>query len=305
MDDIIRLMEKRDIRGLTRAISIVENAREGWKTLLNDSFKKERNHCLTVGFTGPPGAGKSTLINAVIRSYRKDGKTVGVLAVDPTSPFSGGAVLGDRVRMQEHNADSGVFIRSLASRKALGGLSEATKYVLYLYKAFGFDVILVETLGVGQDEIDIAKFVDITMVLLVPGYGDSIQMTKAGIMEIADLFVINKSDRPGADLLKNEIEGILCLKQANERPPVVKTSAERNEGIRELIETIEAVSARTEVNKEERRRKRIEEEIRSAVFFQLADESDTYLPEMVDRVLASSTTPIAAAEEIIRRIHLK
>ena len=303
VDEVIHLLKARNIRGLTRAISIVENHREGWEAVLNEAFKREENHCLTIGFTGAPGAGKSTLINAVIRSFRKAGKTVGVLAVDPTSPFSGGAVLGDRIRMQEHNADSGVYIRSLASRKALGGLSEATKFVLYLYKAFGFDVILVETLGVGQDEIDIAKYVDVTAVLLVPGYGDSIQMTKAGIMEIADLYVINKSDRPGADLLKNEVENILWMKAADQRPPIVKTVADRGEGIEELIEVIETVRGLTRLHDREHRQKRIAEEIRSSVFFRLMDHADAYLEEMVEKVLATSMTPIEAADEIIRRIH--
>jgi LAO/AO transport system kinase len=300
VDEIIKLMKNRNIRGLTRAISIVENNEEAKKYLLSDAFRRGLNSCLTVGFTGAPGTGKSTLINSVIKRYRQAGKTVGVIAVDPTSPYSGGAVLGDRIRMQEHNPDSGVYIRSLASRKALGGLSEATKFALYLYKAFVFDVIIVETLGVGQDEIDVAKYVDVTVVLLVPGYGDTIQMAKAGIMEIADVFVINKSDRPGADLLKKQILNILYMKPENERPPVVNTIADRNEGIDEVIEAIELVKHRSASDTEERYHRRIAEEIRSSVLSQLTREADRHLDKMVKRVMNASITPIEASEEILR-----
>jgi LAO/AO transport system kinase len=302
VDEAISWMKERNIRGLTRAISIVENNEEGRDALLNDAFKRASGACFTLGFTGAPGVGKSTLVNAVIRSYRRLGKTVGVMAVDPTSPFSGGAVLGDRIRMQEHNPDSGVFIRSLASRKALGGLSEATKFALYLYKAFGFDVIIVETLGVGQDEIDVARFVDITTVLLVPGYGDTIQMAKAGIMEIADLFVINKSDRPGADLLKKQVENILYMKAETERPAVLNTVADQNLGIDAVMEAIEEVRRRKALQGREHHRKRIVEEIRSSVLSRLATDADRHLEEMAAKVLTSSMTPIEAAEEIIRRI---
>ncbi|MGA2404237.1 MAG: methylmalonyl Co-A mutase-associated GTPase MeaB, partial [Syntrophobacteraceae bacterium] len=229
-----------------------------------------------------------------------EGKTVGVLAVDPTSPFSGGAVLGDRIRMQEHNPDSGVYIRSLASRKALGGLSEATKFALYLYKAYGFDVIIVETLGVGQDEIDVAKYVDVTALVLVPGYGDSIQMAKAGIMEIADVFIINKSDRPGADLLKKQILNTLYMKPEDQRPPVVNTMADRNEGIDEVMAAVESVRSRAAQHSEERYRRRITEEIRSSVLSQLALKTDRHLEDMVERVLKSPLTPIEAAIEILK-----
>ncbi len=302
VDEAISLMKARNIRGLTRAISIVENYEEGRDALLNDAFQRASEACFTLGFTGAPGVGKSTLVNAVIRHYRRSGKTVGVMAVDPTSPFSGGAVLGDRIRMQEHNPDNGVYIRSLASRKALGGLSEATKYALYLYKAFGFDVIIVETLGVGQDEIDVARYVDVTTVLLVPGYGDTIQMAKAGIMEIADLFVINKSDRPGADLLKKQVQNILYMKAEKERPPVLNTIADQNEGIDDVMEAIAEVRQRKALQGQERHRKRIVEEIRSSVLTRLAGDAEPHLDEMAGKVLTLSMTPIEAAELIIRRI---
>ena len=300
VDEVISLMKNRDIRGLTRAISIVESNKEGREELLNDAFRRGSDDCLTLGFTGAPGAGKSTLVNSVIRYFRKQDKTVGVMAVDPTSPFSGGAVLGDRIRMQEHNPDSGVYIRSLASRKALGGLSEATKFALYLYKAYGFDVIIVETLGVGQDELDVAKYVDITALVLVPGYGDAIQMSKAGIMEIADLFIINKSDRQGADLLKRQILNTLYMKPENERPPVVNTIADRNEGIEEVMAAVESVRDRVALHKEKRHRNRIAEEIRSSVLSQLALETDRHLDAMIDKVVRSPLTPIEAAKKILK-----
>ena len=302
VDELIDLMKNRDIRGLARAISIVENDGEGKVRLLNEAFKEASGTCLTLGFTGAPGVGKSTLINSVIKQYRQAGKTVGVITVDPTSPFSGGAVLGDRLRMKEHNTDSDVYIRSLASRKALGGLSEATKYALYLFKAFGFDVIIVETLGVGQDEIDVAKFVDVTALLLVPGYGDTIQMAKAGIMEIADIFIINKSDRPGAELLKKQILNILYMKPEGERPPVVNTSADRDEGVEAVMEAIELVRSRSTIDGTERYRRRIAEEIRSSALSLLKNKVDQHLEQMVDRVLTCATTPIEAAEDILRHL---
>ena len=302
VDEVISLMKSRDIRGLTRAISMVEGNEQGKEDLLNDAFRRGSNDCFTLGFTGAPGAGKSTLVNSVIRHFRKEGKTVGVLAVDPTSPFSGGAVLGDRIRMHEHNPDSGVYIRSLASRKALGGLSEATKFALYLYKAFGFDVIIVETLGVGQDEIDVAKYVDVTALLMVPGYGDAIQMAKAGIMEIADLFIVNKSDRPGADLLKRQILNMLHMKPENERPPVINTIADRNEGIDEVMAAVESVRKRTALHREERYRGRLAEEIRSSVLYELARKTDRHLEDMVDKVLKSPLTPVEAAKEILEKL---
>jgi len=270
--------------------------------LLSEAFKEASGTCLTLGFTGAPGVGKSTLINSVIKQYRQAGKTVGVITVDPTSPFSGGAVLGDRLRMKEHNTDSDVYTRSLASRKALGGLSEATKYALCLFKAFGFDVIIVETLGVGQDEIDVAKFVDVTALLLVPGYGDTIQMAKAGIMEIADIFIINKSDCPGADLLKKQILNILYMKPEGERPPVVNTSADRDEGIDAVLKAIELVRSRSTMDRTEKYRRRIAEEIRSSALSILKRKVDQHLEQMVDMVLTCATTPIEAAEDILRHL---
>jgi LAO/AO transport system kinase len=302
IDQIMDMIKNRDIRGLTRAISMVENNEPGTDPLLNMAFRHTSDEAFTIGFTGAPGAGKSTLINCVIRHYRKAGKTVGVMAVDPTSAYTGGAVLGDRIRMQEHNPDPGVYIRSLASRKALGGLSEAVKFTLYLYKAFAFDIIIIETLGVGQDEIDVAKYADVTAVLMVPGYGDAIQMAKAGIMEIADLFIVNKSDRPGADLLKNQLLNSMNMKPVVERPPVVQTIADRGEGVNDAIAAIELVKERALLRRTDRYRIRIAEEIRSSVISHLGQAADGHLDEMVEKVLASAMTPLEASMEMIRRI---
>ena len=187
-----------DVRTLARAISTVENRAPGWSDLLKALFPHS-GRARVIGMTGAPGAGKSTLVDQLARSYRKQNQTVGIVAVDPTSPYTGGAILGDRIRMQEHFADPGIYIRSMATRGSLGGLARTTADVTTVLDASGRDVILIETVGVGQDEVDIVRLADITVVILVPGMGDDVQTIKAGIMEIADIFVINKSDREGAE----------------------------------------------------------------------------------------------------------
>ena len=302
IEEVIELLEKRNIRGLTRAISIIENNQDGAEVLLNNAFHKGRNSGAVIGFTGAPGAGKSTLINAVIKQYRSDGQRVGVIAVDPTSPYSGGAVLGDRIRMQEHNIDPGVYIRSLASRRAQGGLSDVTKFALYLYRAFGFDKIIVETLGVGQDEIDVTKYVDVTAVLLVPGYGDNIQLSKAGIMEIADVFIVNKSDRPGADTLKEQLKNIVYVMPEEKRPPIVNTIADQGIGIEEAVAAIETVSRRNALCWEMRYRLRVAEEIRSSVYSHFKRDLEPCIAEMVEEVIMGAMTPIEAANRILKRL---
>ena len=300
--EIIDLMEKRNIRGLARAISIIENNEEGAEELLNHAFHKSCQSAGSLGFTGAPGAGKSTLLNAIIKEYRRAGKSVGVIAVDPTSPYSGGAVLGDRIRMRDHNVDTGVYIRSLASRRAQGGLSDVTKFVLYLYRAFGFDVIIVETLGVGQDEIDVAKYVDVTSVLLVPGYGDNIQLSKAGIMEIADVFIINKSDKAGADTLKEQLKNIIYVMPEEIRPPIVNTIADKGVGIEDAIEAIEMVSRRNIRKATQMFRQRIAEEIRSSIHSRFKNDVERHIEEMVEKVQKSAMTPIEASKEILKRL---
>ena len=256
---------------LARAISIVENHRAGFEELLA-TWHPRLGHARRIGVTGPPGAGKSTLTTGMVRAYRAEGLTVGIIAVDPTSPFTGGALLGDRIRMEDVALDPGVYIRSLATRGSLGGLSAATREACDVLDAFGIDRILIETVGVGQSELDVARTADTSLVVLVPESGDSIQTLKAGLMEIADIFVVNKADRPGADRLRNEIEVMLgmragatlknvsahhgvdlsqnnIIKQvraaaadpAVERwtPPVLRTVAVKDEGIAELVAALD------------------------------------------------------------------
>jgi len=228
-----------DPRALARAISTVENRSPGWSELLKALFPHSGNARI-LGLTGPPGAGKSTLVDQLARHYRQQNQTVGIVAVDPTSPYTGGAILGDRIRMQEHFSDSGIYIRSMATRGSLGGLARATADVATVLDAAGRDVIMIETVGVGQDEIDIVRLADVTVVILVPGMGDDVQTIKAGIMEIADIFVINKSDRDGADRVEREIRALQSLAARSDHwtPPIVKTVASEGAGILELATAI-------------------------------------------------------------------
>ena len=228
-----------DFRSLAKLISKIENNRAGFEDDLM-SLYKENSETVTIGITGPPGAGKSSLTDRIIKEYRNLGKTVGVVAVDPSSPFSGGAILGDRIRMSDHASDPGVFIRSMGSRGSLGGLAPATIDVLNLMKSVGFDVLIVETVGVGQSEIDVMSIADTVLLVLVPGLGDDIQALKAGIMEIADIFVVNKADKDGKEKLLAEINMIINLNKHRFLwvPPVVETIATENQGIGRLMDSI-------------------------------------------------------------------
>lgn len=225
-----------DIRSVARAATWIENRRPEAETLLRELFPAT-GRALILGVTGAPGAGKSTLCDQIALALREEGKTVGVIAVDPTSPYTGGAILGDRIRMQRHHADPGVFIRSMATRGWLGGLASATTEMTMLLDAAGFDVVLVETVGVGQDEVEIARLADVTLVVLVPGMGDDVQAIKAGIMEIADVFVINKADLPGADKLRRELKSYLGLSHRPDgwSPTIVDAVASEGKGIAEVL----------------------------------------------------------------------
>jgi LAO/AO transport system kinase len=235
----VERLRQGDPRAVARAISTVEDRRPGSSELLKALFPYT-GHARILGLTGSPGAGKSTLVDQLAKHYRKQNQSVGIIAVDPTSPYSGGAILGDRIRMQDHFADSGIYIRSMATRGSLGGLARATADVSTVLDASGRDLIMVETVGVGQDEVDIVRLADITVVILVPGMGDDVQTIKAGIMEIADIFVINKSDREGAERVEREIRAMqaLAAREDNWTPPIIKTVASEGQGIAELAEAI-------------------------------------------------------------------
>jgi len=218
---------------------MVENRSPGCAELLKALFP-QTGHARILGLTGAPGAGKSTLVDQLAKHYRKENRTVGIIAVDPTSPYTGGAILGDRIRMQDHFSDPGIYIRSMATRGSLGGLARTTADVTTVMDASGRDLIMIETVGVGQDEVDIVRLADITVVILVPGMGDDVQSIKAGIMEIADIFVINKSDREGAERVEREIRALQSLAARSDHwtPPIVKTVASDGTGIRELVAAI-------------------------------------------------------------------
>jgi LAO/AO transport system kinase len=229
---------------LARAISTVENRAPGWSELLKALFP-HAGKARILGLTGAPGSGKSTLVDQLAKYYRKEKQTVGIIAVDPTSPYTGGAILGDRIRMQDHYADPGIYIRSMATRGSLGGLARTTADVATVLDASGRDRILIETVGVGQDEVDIVRLADITIVILVPGMGDDVQTIKAGIMEIADIFVINKCDREGAERVEREIRAMQSLDMRNDgwTPPIVKTVASEGVGTEDLAAAVAGYEA--------------------------------------------------------------
>ena len=292
---------------LARAVSMVENQRDGFEQLLT-TLHPRVGRARRIGVTGPPGAGKSTLSTRLVNEYRAAGLRVGVIAVDPTSPFTGGALLGDRVRMESVALDPGVFIRSLATRGSLGGVSSATRAVADVLDAFGFDRIIIETVGVGQSELDIARTADSTIVVLVPESGDSIQALKAGLMEIADLFVVNKADRPGADETARDLAQMLRLGKGRTAwvPPIVRTSAQTGDGLPQLLDSIAKHRAWSEESGERERRRReaaraeVESLLREELVRRLAGRIGAdRLEAAVARVADRAIDPYAAVEELL------
>ncbi|MEU7598330.1 methylmalonyl Co-A mutase-associated GTPase MeaB [Streptomyces sp. NPDC039022] len=296
-------------RAVARLISLVEGASPQLREVMA-ALAPLAGGAYVVGLTGSPGVGKSTSTSALVSAYRRAGKRVGVLAVDPSSPFSGGALLGDRVRMSDHASDPGVYIRSMATRGHLGGLAWAAPQAIRVLDAAGCDVILVETVGVGQSEVDIAGQADTTMVLLAPGMGDGVQAAKAGILEIGDVYVVNKADRDGADATARELNHMLGLGESRApgdwRPPIVKTVAARGQGTDEVVEALEKHRAWSEEHGTlaERRRTRAAREVETIAVTRLRERigdlrGDRRLSVLAERIVAGELDPYAAADELV------
>ncbi|MEV5446145.1 methylmalonyl Co-A mutase-associated GTPase MeaB [Streptomyces sp. NPDC052644] len=296
-------------RAVARLISLVEGASPQLREVMA-ALAPLSGGAYVVGLTGSPGVGKSTSTSALVSAYRRAGKRVGVLAVDPSSPFSGGALLGDRVRMSEHASDPGVYIRSMATRGHLGGLAWAAPQAIRVLDAAGCDVVLVETVGVGQSEVEIASQADTSVVLLAPGMGDGIQAAKAGILEIGDVYVVNKADRDGADATARELNHMLGLGEARApgdwRPPIVKTVAARGEGVDEVLEALEKHRAWMEEHGvlAERRRARAAHEVETIAVTALRERigdlrGDRRLGALAERIVAGELDPYAAADELV------
>lgn len=300
-----------DLRALARAISLVENNTPEATKVLSGCFPRT-GRALRIGITGAPGAGKSTLVDRLARAWRTAETRVGVVAVDPSSAFSGGAILGDRIRMQERIGDDGLYVRSMATRGSLGGLARATADVAQVIEASGKDIVLIETVGVGQDEIDIVRLADVTVVVLVPGMGDDVQSLKAGIMEIADIFVINKADREGADRVEKEIRAMQSIagKRDSREASIVKTVATTGDGIDDLLGAIEEVKqwlgseGRLEARRRLYWRERIEEMVRQALLREarMHGLSAEEFEDHAGRVAAGEEDPYRLVPQLVARV---
>ncbi len=298
-------------RAVARLISLVEDASPQLREVMA-ALAPVTGTAYVVGITGAPGVGKSTSTSALVGAFRATGQRVGVLAVDPTSPFSGGALLGDRVRMQDHATDPGVYIRSMATRGHLGGLAWSTPQAIRVLDAAGCDVVLVETVGVGQSEVEVASSADTTLVLLAPGMGDAVQAAKAGILEIGDVYVVNKSDRDGAHQVVRELRGMLALAERGPddwRPPIVSTVAVKGEGVDDVVAAVAKHRAwlKEGGRLDQRRHRRAVEEISAIALTALRSRfgdltGDQRLDALANRVLAGDTDPYAAADELVDQL---
>ena len=304
MSSLTESIRTGDGRSLAKAISMVEREDAEAERILAELYPST-GRARIIGITGSPGAGKSTLVAALAKHYRKQEKRIGIVAVDPTSPFSGGAILGDRIRMAELYTDRGVFIRSMATRGFMGGLARATNDAVDLLDAAGFDIVLVETVGVGQDEVEVIRTVQTNVVVLVPGMGDDIQAIKAGLMEIGDIFVVNKADRPGADKTVNDVTMMMSLAEEHGAwvPPIVKSVASRGEGIADLDDALQkhleflGTSGELDRRNRERVRIRIETLLKEKFMGRLPD-----YEKIVDDVVGKRNDPHRAAENILNEI---
>lgn len=314
MDDLVTKLLAGDRRAAARMISLVEND-DPCKNQLMSQIYPRTGHAYIIGITGSPGAGKSSLSDRLVSTIRQTGLSVGIIAVDPTSPFTGGAILGDRIRMQGHALDPDVFIRSMGTRGSLGGLSYATGEAVKVLDAFGRDIILIETVGVGQSELDIMHLADTTVVVLTPGAGDAIQSMKAGIMEIADIFVVNKADLDGADRVKAETEAMLDMRKADDwRPPVLLVSSLNGVGIGELWQMISRHREELDVSGKQllKQKNRLKEELRSILEHEIKKflwhqvEASGEMEDILAKVVRRELDPYTAAQNILRqRIALK
>jgi len=309
--DLIQEVLKGNPRAVAKAISLVENDGRDAQEMMKKIFP-HTGKSVIAGITGSPGSGKSTLVDQMIEHLRKDKRKIGIVAVDPTSPFSGGAILGDRIRMMRHSLDSEVFIRSMATRGHLGGLAKATGEAIAVFEAAGKNLILVETVGVGQDEVEVVKLADIIVVILIPGTGDDIQIFKAGIMEIADIFVINKADSPGTDNMENQLKAMLELGMKNkEIPPVVKTVATEGEGIELLIDEIQKFILKKSPEFRAKRKKRLlawmlKDIIKDRIYETISHKiEESEFDEFVEKIYKRETDPYSVADKIIGKFKQK